>query len=129
MKLPILLVTFLLSYARHDLPNPDDILGKWINIPKENTIIEVYKNQNNEYNGKIVWAKNNDQKKPIGFIILEKLKYDPESKNWDNGKIHDPNSGKTYSAAAKIKNDGTLEVLGYMGFKFFGTTKSFRKIK
>jgi uncharacterized protein (DUF2147 family) len=106
----------------------DAIIGNWINIPKQNTIIEVYK-VNNEYKGKIIWSKNSDVKKPIGFIILEKLQYSQRSKNWNNGKIHDPNSGKTYSASAKIKNDDILEVNGYIGFKFFGTTKNFKKVQ
>ena len=127
MKPTILSVVLLLSYVCHAQDNPEDICGKWINIPKENTIIEVYR-CNNEYNGKIVWTKDDDKKKPISFIILEKLKYNPGTKTWESGKIHDPNSGNTYNATAKIENDGTLEVHGYMGFKFLGTTKSFKKV-
>ena len=106
----------------------DAIIGRWINVPKQNTIIEVYK-FNSEYRGKIVWTKTPDKKKPIGYMILQKLEYDPVRKFWDNGEIKVPNSGITYDATARIKPDGLLEVLGYLGFKFLGKKKSFRKVK
>ena len=124
----VILLTVLFSLKTPSANNADIIMGKWINIPKENLIIEVYK-LNNEYKGKINWAKDNDKKKPVGFIILDKLKYNAKSDIWENGKIHDPNTGRTYSATAKIKNDGTLEVLGYIGIKLFGTKKYFKRVK
>ena len=48
---------------------------------------------------------------------------------WKSGKIHDPNSGSTYDAEAKIKSDGTLEVLGYMGMKFLGSKRTFKRVR
>jgi hypothetical protein len=91
-------------------------------------MIEVYK-INNQYQGKIVWTKFPDEKKPIGYIILQKLEYNPIKNIWENGIIKEPNSGFTYDATAKIKSDGLLEVHGYMGFKFLGKKKNFRKVK
>ena len=108
--------------------NADIILGRWINIPKENLIIDVYKS-NNEYRGKISWGKDNDKKKPVGFVILDKLKYNSRNNIWENGKIHDPNTGRTYSAIAKIKSDSTLEVLGYIGLKIFGSKRYFKRVR
>ena len=127
MKLTILVLVLLSAYVCRAQHSEGDILGKWINIPKENTIIEVYK-INDEYKGKIVWTKDNDKKKPVNFVILEKLKYNAETMTWEDGRIHDPNSGSTYSASAKIESDGILKVHGYIGFKFLGTTKNFRKV-
>ena len=127
MKVTILLLVFLSSYACNAQCDPDAILGRWVNIPKENTIIEVFKT-NSGYSGKILWAKDNDEKKPIGFVILEKLEFNSRKQIWENGKIHDPNSTNTYKAFAKIESDGNLELHGYMGFKFLGTTKNFKKI-
>ncbi len=120
-------MTVFASLKCYSQNNPDAIIGKWRKIPKEDLIIEVYKVKD-EYKGKISWTKDNDKRKPVGFIILEKLKYNSKSKKWESGKIHDPNSGSTYTAEAKIKSDGTLEVHGYMGLKFLGTKKNFKKV-
>ena len=128
MKKVIILLTLLFSLKCCSQNNADAIIGKWLKIPKEDLIIEVYKTED-EYKGKINWAKNNDKKKPVGFLILEKLKYNSNKKMWKNGKIHDPNSGSTYNAEAKIKSDGTLEVLGYLGMRFLGSKKYFKRVK
>lgn len=128
MKHIIILLAVLFSLKSYSQNNPDAIVGKWLKIPKEDLIIEVYKT-GDEYKGKINWAKNNDKKKPVGLLILENLKYNSNKKMWKNGKIHDPNSGSTYNAEAKIKSDGTLEVLTYMGMKFLGTKKCFKRVK
>ena len=126
MKPILILLTLLFTIQCYSQNNPDAIIGKWLKTPKEDLIIQVYKT-GNEYKGKITWAKNNDKKKPVGFIILENLKYNASKKMWKGGKIHDPNSRSTYDAEAKIKSDGTLEVLGYMGMKFLGSKKYFKK--
>jgi uncharacterized protein (DUF2147 family) len=128
MKKLFLLFIILSSLKAFSQKEADAIIGKWINIPKQNTMIEVYK-INNEYRGKIVWTKFPDEKKPIGFIILEKLEYNSKRKIWDNGEVKVPNSAINYDATARIKDDGTLEVNGYIGFKFLGKKKNFRKVK
>ena len=124
--------TFILLYIFFSLKsfsqnNADAIVGNWLKIPKEDLTIQVYK-ENNEYKGKISWRKENDTTKPVGFLILDNLKYNSKRKLWENGNIYDPNSGNTYKATAKIKADGTLEVYGYMGMKFLGTKKYFKKV-
>lgn len=116
----------ILSFKCYAQSNPDAIIGKWLKIPKNDLIIEVYKVKD-EYKGKISWSKNNDKRYPVGFILFDKLRYNLKSKKWENGKVHDPNSGKTYTATVKIKEDGTLEVYAYMGLKFLGTTKIFKR--
>lgn len=89
--------------------NADAIIGKWLKANKEDLIIEVYKVEE-EYSGKISWSKDNS--KPVGFLLLENLRYDPKEKEWTGGKIHDPNSGRSYNANATMRSDGTLEVSG-----------------
>jgi uncharacterized protein (DUF2147 family) len=123
-----LLFTILFSLKTFSQKGGDAILGKWINIPKQNTMIEVYK-FNNEYRGKIVWTKAPDEKKPIGFIILKELEYNSKRKIWENGEVKVPNSAMSYDATARIKDDGTLEVNGYLGFKFLGKKKFFKRVK
>src|SRR5688572_1571102 len=128
MKQLIILLTILFSLKCYYQNNPDAIIGKWLKIPKEDLIIEVYK-AGNEYKGKITWAKGKDKEKAVGSVILEKLKYNSKYKRWEKGKIHNPNSGSTYSAIAKIKADRTLEVHAYKGMKFIGKKKYFKKVK
>ena len=128
MKQLIILLTILFSLKCYSQNNPDAIIGKWLKIPKEDLIIEVYKT-GNEYKGKIAWAKDNDKTKPVGFVILEKLKYNSKNKRWEKGKIRSPNSGSTYNATAKIKADDKLELHGYKGVKFIGKKKYFKKVK
>ncbi len=72
MKKIILFLIILLSFKSYAQSNADAIIGKWLKIPKEDLIIEVYKVKD-EYKGKINWAKNNDKKKPVGFVILDGL--------------------------------------------------------
>jgi uncharacterized protein (DUF2147 family) len=128
MKRLLIPAIILFSLKSFSQPQADAIIGKWINVPKQNTIVEVYK-FNNEYRGKIVWTKTPDKKKPIGYLILQKLEYNPIRKFWENGEIKEPNSGITYDATAKIKPDGLLEVHGYMGFKFLGKRKNFKRVR
>lgn len=79
----------------------------------------------NEYQGKISWSKDN--KKAVGFAMLENLKYNQKTKKWKDGKIRDPNSGRSYNATATMKSDGTLEVSG--AFLFFGSKRTFKRVR
>jgi len=107
---------------------PGAITGKWLKTPKDDLIIEVYKFES-EYRGKITWVKDTAANKQIGFQILEGLKYNEKRKLWSDGKVHNPLSGKIYKATAKIRSDGTLEVLAYKGMKFIGRKKYFKRVK
>jgi len=128
MKQVMLIILIAISFNSLAQDDPDAILGKWLKTPKNDLIIQVFK-EDGEYKGIINWAKDNNPKMPINYIVLEDLTYNSSKKLWTGGKIHDPNSGKTYDAEVKIATDGSLEVLGYLGFKFLGTTKYFNRIK
>ncbi len=127
MKGIIVILAVLLGSASK-AQKPDAIVGKWLKTPKEDLIIRVYK-VGAEYKGKILKEKEALKNKSIGFVILEKLRYNNDKHIWTGGKIHDPNTGKTYDAEAKINNDGSLEVNCYMGAKFLGTKKYFKRVK
>jgi uncharacterized protein (DUF2147 family) len=128
IKYVLIVLAIFLTSTIYAQVKPDAVVGKWMRVPKEDMIIEVFKS-GNEYKGKIVWTKDNDKKKPLGFELLNNLNFNSRKKMWTNGKIKDPNSGKTYDAEAKIKPDGNLEVLGYMGMKFIGSKKEFRRVR
>lgn len=122
MKLTLVLI--LLYSLEGYSQNPDVIVGKWIKANKEDLIIEVFK-VNGEYNGKVSWSKDN--KKPIGFLMLENLRYNQKSKNWEGGKIHDPKSNRSYDATLAMKSNGTLEVSGNV--LFIKIKREFKKIQ
>ena len=114
----------LLSLKTFAQNNSDAIIGKWLKTNKEDLIIEVYK-VNDEYKGRISWSK--DDKKPVGFIMLENLRYDQISKEWEGGKIRDPNSSRSYNATASMNLDGTLELIG--AIFFLESKRSFKRVK
>ena len=128
MKGIIILLTLFFGQISYAQTKPDAIVGKWLKIPKDDLVIRVYK-AGTEYKGKILKEKEIYKNKSVGFVILENLQFDSDKQAWKGGKIHDPNTGKTYDAEAKISEDGSLEVNCYLGMKFLGTKKYFKRIK
>ncbi|TSJ44490.1 DUF2147 domain-containing protein [Mucilaginibacter corticis] len=63
-----------------------------------------------------------------GMNIIKQLRYDPESRTWEDGMIYDSKHGKEWNAAAYIGKKGLLHVRGYWHFKFMGKTMTFRRI-
>lgn len=121
----------------------DDIVGFWLS-EKKTAVIEIYKNKK-EFKGKIVWLKDIhdgkikdklDEKNPdedkrkrslVGMINLHSFQFDDGK--WVDGKIYDPESGKTYSAKMEMKSDTKLDLRGYIGVPMFGRTSSWSKQK
>jgi len=114
MKLFILSILFITAQGAYAQANADAIVGKWMVIPKQNLTIQVFKTSFG-YAGKISDLKNNTNNTKKGFLIPEKLIYNPDEKVWEHRKIHNP-------------KDGTLEVHAYKGFKFLGTDKIFKRL-
>jgi uncharacterized protein (DUF2147 family) len=108
----------------------NSILGIWLSEKKESKI-EVYQ-QGEKYYGKIIWTKTagiKDDKNPdsklrsrplLGLVILTNLESDGDNE-WDNGKIYDPLSGKTYSCKVSLE-DAKLKLRGFVGISLFGRT-------
>ena len=119
----VIILTMLFSLKGY-AQNADAIVGKWLKTNKQDLIIEVYKDKE-EYKGKINWSKDNV--KPVGFTMLDDLKYNQKEKKWDGGKIHDPESGRSYNATVKMKPDGTIEVSGSL--LFFKSKRIFRRVR
>ena len=120
----------------------DAITGIWWNAEKT-AKIQVYE-QNGKYFGKIVHLeKPNDEKgKPktdvknpneklrtrprLGLVILQNLEYD-KGGEYEDGEIYDPESGKTYSANAKLVGKDKLDLRGYIGFSLIGRTSTWTR--
>ena len=121
-----------------------DICGIWLEEKKQSHI-EIYKNDQGLYEGKIIWLaepldENGEIKKDKenpnkdlrnqtidGLIIMKNLEYIKKSE-WSNGNIYDARTGKTYSLNASLKDNGTLFMRGYMGFSFIGKTTTWTRV-
>lgn len=64
----------------------------------------------------------------LGMVFMEDFKYDDDNK-WDEGKIYDPETGKSYSCYMKMQNANTMEVKGYIGFSLIGKSQTWTRVK
>ena len=64
----------------------------------------------------------------LGMVFMEGFKYDDDNK-WDDGKIYDPESGKTYSCYMRMENANNMEVKGYIGFSLIGKSQNWMRVK
>jgi uncharacterized protein (DUF2147 family) len=127
----------------------NDILGTWFNEDKD-AKIEIFQ-CGNDYCGKLVWLKEPtypagskegtagtpklDTKNPdaakrktplMGLQIVEGLQYSGDNL-WKNGKIYDPDSGKTYSSKATLTSHDQLDLRGFVGVSMFGRTEKWTR--
>ena len=130
----ILVIFLLLSAAFSVMANENLIEGNWVtkNNKHGKSIINIYSDHNGIFYGKIIKMKNEKQldknnpdsslkNKPLlGKVILKDLKYN--GGQWDNGKIYDPDNGKTYSCKLWLDDPNTLKIRGFIGFAFLGRT-------
>lgn len=124
----------------------DDVLGRWISTDKS-VAVNVYR-EGNIFKAKVIWfderlgsgtpmntridSHNPNSKmrnrKVIGMDILENLNYNPANLRWENGKIYDASSGRTWDTFAEIQKDGKLFVRGFWKFTWIGKTLYFKRL-
>lgn len=148
MKYIILIVIMLsmTSFKKMDIGNGDRIIGKWVASKERNLVVRVFRS-GAEFKATIVWFDDSDDKsqpmnircdtknpdkslrtrKLIGLEVLSGLIYNDKDKEWQNGHIYDPSTGKTYCAKVWLTGDGCLEVRGFWHFEFLGQTMCFIK--
>ena len=142
-KLVILLFLGVYAFAGF-AQSADKILGIWWNEEKTSKI-EV-KKVDGKYIGTIVYMipekyengqppkdKENPEKSLqsrsiVGLQILSGLKYDTDDKEWDDGTIYDPKSGKTYDCYVWLESDELMKLKGYVaGIKWMGKSSEWYK--
>jgi uncharacterized protein (DUF2147 family) len=62
----------------------------------------------------------------LGLTIMDGFTYAGEGK-WKNGRIYDPNSGKTYKCKVTLVSESTLELRGYIGISLLGRTETWTR--
>jgi uncharacterized protein (DUF2147 family) len=115
-------------------------VGDWL-TEKQSGLIEIYRCTGGDtLCGRLVWFRirpddpnpqaldlNNpdpsQRNQPLcGFTFMVGFKPDG-SNRWDDGAIYDPDSGKTYHATMKLRDDGTLDLHGYIGISLIGRSE------
>lgn len=123
----------------------DDILGNWMATDKS-VKVQVYK-EGGTFKAKVIWYdiklgsgkpmhasvdhRNPNPKmrhrKIIGMEVLDGLHFNSATKRWENGKIYDASSGRTWDSYAEIRADGELIVRGYWKWQWIGKTLHFER--
>ena len=125
--------------------NPSErICGRWETV-ENNLIIQVYM-QDNNFKAKIVWFKDTgglkmdcckdvhnpnpdlQNRRILGMNVLTDLKYQTDTRSWENGMIYDAQHGRDWNAAIYLDDSGLLKVKGYWHVKFIGKTLTFKKV-
>ncbi len=123
------------------------VTGDWKTIDDETgvtkSIVRISQNPDGELEGKVVEILHSEQGpdpickecpgdrkgKPIkGMVILWGLT-DAGDDTWKGGEILDPKKGKIYRAKLRLREDGKLEVRGFIGFSLIGRTQVWEPVE
>lgn len=61
-----------------------------------------------------------------GLAIMTGFEYDGDGR-WINGKVYDPNSGKTYKCTLTLVDANTVRIRGYLGVSLFGRSETWTR--
>ncbi len=140
IKISILLV-FLVSVFS---VNAQSVIGKWKTFDDATgdakSIVEITEKDGKIY-GKVIEILNSEKKnakcnncpdsdkdKPVlGLYVIKGLSKD--GKEYSNGKILDPSSGKLYKCTVSLDGNDKLKVRGYVGISAFGRNQIWTRVK
>ncbi|MBP7511843.1 MAG: DUF2147 domain-containing protein [Bacteroidia bacterium] len=148
LLIPILALLSFTSFSNKGSIKEDDVVATWLNADKD-AHIRIFKAVNGKYAGKVEWLKqpNDPNGKPkkdtenpniklrererLGLVIMQNFAYNTKSKQWQNGTIYDPKTGKTYDGYMYFEgeNINTLHLRGFvMGMSWLGKTNEWTRI-
>jgi uncharacterized protein (DUF2147 family) len=124
----------------------EKIKGYWM-TEKGTSQIQIYKAKNTKYYGKLCWldepnefgAPKKDKENPdaklkerplLDLLLLQSFEYDNSEKNWSEGTIYDPESGKTYDCYMWFENGNydELKIKGFvLGMRFLGRETTWKR--
>ncbi|MCF0196767.1 MAG: DUF2147 domain-containing protein [Bacteroidaceae bacterium] len=112
----------------------DKVCGIYqVNHDGRESTVKVFKMSDGKYRAQVTWVKNlknpdgsvrTDSKNPDKskrkvtadkIVLIESVSYDAEDNVWNDGKIYDPTSGKSYNVTLSFKDEKTLIVKGSWG--------------
>lgn len=136
--LPSLLLTAPVAFAQFASPigtwlNPDQATGQvYACGDKLCAKILTLPAPNDPKTGKPRTDSNNPnaqlRRRPLqGLVFMQDLQPAGENK-WDEGKIYDPKSGKTYACALRMVTSKTLEMKGYVGFSLLSRSQTWTRV-
>jgi uncharacterized protein (DUF2147 family) len=122
--------------------NPGDVVGTWMTEGGKSRI--KISQQGNSLTGKMIWLKeplrdgkpkldkNNESpalrnRALIGLTLIQGFVF--KNGHWEEGKIYNPEDGKTYSCTLTLKDASTLEVRGYVMNPILGKTQIWKRTK
>lgn len=140
MKLIATIFFLTMSVFKAPSDTADAILGVWWTEGKK-AKVRIYK-EAGRYSGEIIWLKasansdhvirdaNNEieslKKRPlIGIDLIEGFTF--KDSKWVEGKVYDPEKGKSYDCILKLDGD-QLEVRGYMKMPMFGKSVYWKRV-
>ncbi|WP_407303508.1 DUF2147 domain-containing protein [Acinetobacter sp.] len=122
-----------------------DLSGTWQQIDDKTgspkALIEIRKEANNTYAGKIIKVTPRPGYKPreicnncpapytnkaiLGMDVLTGLKHVEGTNNYERGRVIDPLAGKIYDAKVKLSSSGKrLTLRGYVGISALGRSQT-----
>jgi len=145
MKRILIFSVIVLFAVKGMAQKAESIAGIWWN-DKKTSKIEI-KEVNGKFIGTVIYINpekyvngepekdfnNPDQKlksrSRLGLQILSELKFNAKDNQWQNGRIYDPDNGKTYDCYAWFDKDPNLLYLkGYVvGIKWLGRSTIWTK--
>ncbi len=114
------------------------IEGYWM-TDNNKAKFHIFKTTSGSFVGRLVWMHNPNDKdgkpkiddknpkeslkgRPLqDAIMLTGLKWDAGDKEYKEGKVYDPTSGKTYNCFARVEGQ-ELKLRGYVGISLLGKT-------
>ena len=135
----LLVLTFLTSQAVAD---ENQIVGTWLSGDRDGWI-EIARNADG-ISGRIAGSPNDDPERSrideknsdpalreralIGLDLFSNFRFDGDDR-WIDGRIYDPNNGKTYRCIITVVDDNTLKMRGYIGIPMIGRTEFWTRKK
>jgi len=139
-----MMLLFFTGQAFAQKINKNSATGQWLTANNE-CIVEIYE-EGDKLFGKFVWFKEpydekgnllKDTENPdpanrnrllLGMTFMFGFKWDGKNK-WTDGKIYNPQDGKTYSAQLSIKEPEKLHLRGYFAIPALGRTEEWIRYK
>ena len=142
---PLLLILFAFAIVSSSFKSARpsyQLVGVWESEEK-NLLIEMFENDG-EFFGRMIYFKcstdeimksRKDIENPdkaltkrnlLGLMLVTDLAYQGDNV-WDEGKIYDPNSGRTFEARIQLTGPRSATVRGYWKYRWIGRTMVFHR--